>query len=60
MDKRLIKARRATRLVIMERDVLATANSLFITGLMYAFHNKQVRFDCGWGSEMCVLWRWGG
>ena len=47
MDKRLIKARRATRLVIMEKDVLATANSLFITGLMYAFHNKQVRV---WGN----------
>lgn len=35
MDKRLIKVRRATRLVVTERHVLASVDSPFITGLKY-------------------------
>jgi len=43
MDKRLIKVRRATRLVVMERQILSSVESPFVTGLKYAFHNAQVR-----------------
>lgn len=42
MDKRLIKVRRATRLIVTERHVLASVDNPFITGLKYAFHNAQV------------------
>lgn len=41
MDKRLIKVRRATRLVVTERHILASVDNPFITGLKYAFHNQQ-------------------
>lgn len=41
MDKRLIKVRRATKLVVTERHVLAAVESPFITGLKYAFHNRS-------------------
>lgn len=41
MDKRMIKMRRALRLVLTERAVLEAAESPFVTGLRFAFHNRQ-------------------
>jgi serine/threonine protein kinase len=39
MDKRMIKARHATRMIVNERDVLASVDHPFITGLQYAFQD---------------------
>lgn len=42
MDKRLIKARKAQKLVLTERDVLAAVDDgPFLTGLKYAFHTDE-------------------
>ena len=39
MDKRMIKARHATRMIVNERDVLASVDHPFITGLQYGFQD---------------------
>jgi hypothetical protein len=44
MDKRLIKARHATRMIVNERDVLASVDHPFITGLQAAFHDQEEVF----------------
>jgi serine/threonine protein kinase len=45
MDKRMIKARHATRMIVNERDVLASVDHPFITGLQYAFEDEgEVHF----------------
>ena len=41
MDKRMIKARHATRMIVNERDVLASVDHPFITGLQYAFQDES-------------------
>jgi len=41
MDKRLIKARHATRMIVNERDVLASVEHPFVTGLHAAFHDEH-------------------
>lgn len=38
-DKRMIKARHATRMIVNERDILASVDHPFITGLQYAFQD---------------------
>jgi serine/threonine protein kinase len=40
----MIKARSAIRLIVNERDVLASVDHPFITGLQYAFENEQEIF----------------
>lgn len=44
MDKRMIKARHATRMIVNERDVLASVDHPFIAGLQYAFQDEQEVF----------------
>ena len=44
MDKRMIKARHATRMIANERDVLASVDHPFIAGLQYAFQDEQEVF----------------
>ena len=44
MDKRMIKARHATRMIVNERDVLASVDHPFITGLQYAFQDEAEVF----------------
>ena len=44
MDKRLIKARHATRMIVNERDVLASVDHPFVTGLQAAFHDQDEVF----------------
>jgi hypothetical protein len=44
MDKRLIKARHATRMIVNERDVLASVSHPFLTGLQAAFHDQEEVF----------------
>ena len=39
MDKRLIKSRHATRMIMNERDILASVSNPFVTGLQFAFHD---------------------
>ena len=39
MDKRLIKSRHATRMIMNERDILASVSHPFVTGLQFAFHD---------------------
>lgn len=41
MDKRMIKARHATRMIVNERDVLASMDHPFIAGLQYAFQDDS-------------------
>jgi len=46
-DKRMIKVRHATRMIVNERDILACVDHPFITGLQYAFQDDQeVRRSC--------------
>jgi serine/threonine protein kinase len=44
MDKRMIKVRHATRMIVNERDVLASVDHPFIAGLQYAFQDEQEVF----------------
>jgi len=44
MDKRMIKARHATRMIVNERDVLASVDHPFIAGLQYAFQDEHELF----------------
>jgi hypothetical protein len=46
-DKRMIKARHATRMITAERDILASVDHPFIAGLQYAFQDdKEVSAPC--------------
>jgi serine/threonine protein kinase len=44
MDKRLIKARHATRMIVTERDVLASVDSPFVAGLQSAWQDEREVF----------------
>lgn len=44
MDKRLVKSRHATRMIMAERDVLASVDHPFVSGLQYAFHDEKEVF----------------
>jgi serine/threonine protein kinase len=41
MDKRMVKLKHATRMIVNERDILACVDHPFITGLQYAFQDDQ-------------------
>ena len=51
MDKRLIKTRKALRLVMMEKAVLVGVSHPFITGLEFVFQNDKVCRGC-WKCQL--------
>jgi hypothetical protein len=51
MDKRLIKARHATRMIVNERDVLASVEHPFVAGLHAAFHDEN---EVGFALDLCT------
>lgn len=54
MDKRLIKARHATRMIMNERDVLASVNHPFVTGLQSAYHDDGGYSRCQRTRRCCT------
>jgi hypothetical protein len=40
-DKKMVKLRHAVKMIANERDILASVDSPFITGLQYSFCDEQ-------------------